>query len=124
MWDQCRINRAPVKQFDEAGRTEVEVEGAQIYPDPGQPHLAGHCRIQQMGGQLVRETDAAEQPVFTRALAVAVPVGVAAVDPGCVVTIITARIDPRLNGRRVTVTGVEISTFATARRLLCLDNLN
>lgn len=124
MWDRCRINRAPVKEFDEFSRTEVEVEGAQIYPDPAQPHQVGRCRIQVDGGQASRETLAGEQPVRTRAIAVAVPVTVAAVDPGCVVTIITARIDPRLNGRKVTVTGVEISTFATARRLICLDNLN
>ena len=123
MPDQCRINQRPTKTFDRNLKREIAIEGPQIYPDPNRPDQVGHCRVLVMGGQSFRAESAGEQTVTTRPLAVAVPWAVADVDPDCVVTIITSQADPRLNGRKVTVTGVEVSSYATARRLICLDNL-
>lgn len=123
MWDQCRINRPPTRTYDRGSNREVEVEGVQIYPDPTKPGEVGRCRAQVMGVQQSREVPAGEQSVTIRPLAVVVPWHVVAVEPDCVVTLIASQEDPRLNNRRFTVTGVEVSTFATARRLTCLDNL-
>lgn len=124
MPDECRINLPATRAFDRNLSREVEVEGARIYPDPAQPDQVGRCRVLVMGGQTFREVPAGEQTVTTRLLAVVVPWHVVGVDPGCVVTILSSQADPRLPGRKVTVTGVEVSSYATARRLTCLDNLS
>lgn len=123
MFDECRINRPTTTTFNRGTELEVETPGVQIYPDPTKPDETGRCRIQVLGGQTFRDSTAGEQQVTTRLVVVAVPWHVSTVEPDCVVTIIQSQADPRLNNRQVTVTGVEISTFATARRIHAVDNL-
>ena len=111
MLDLCRVNRADVVEFNRVSASEESVAGELVYEGP--------CRIQVLGGQTANDRPSGSQPMSVRNLAVALPFreDSDAVQSGQTITVLRSG-DPRLLERRYAILSVEVSTFATARRLI------
>lgn len=112
MLDRCRVNRADVVEFNRVTASEESVAGQLVYEGP--------CRIQVLGGQTANDRPSGSQPMSVRNLAVALPFreDSDAVQSGQTITVLRSG-DPRLLlERRYAILIVEVSTFATARRLI------
>lgn len=95
----------------------------QTTTNPGPLRYAGCCRAQADAGSIAaREVLVAGDEVATHVYPVALPWHVTTVAKHDVVTITMSR-DPRLVDRELIVGDIQGSSFATARRLLCTDDL-
>lgn len=120
MTDECEI-REPggTETFDPTTGQTVTVPHDPYYPAAGE---TGWCRIQSVATTASAEHVTAGQQVTTHACAVGLPWSVTAAEVGHVVKVTASR-DPRWVGREFVVADVQGSSYATARRLLCTDNL-
>ena len=110
MLDECRVNQPDTVSFDRATSQEVATVGDLVYEGP--------CRIQVLGGQSADDRLAGAQPLGVRNLVAAIPFRADAntVQRGQIITVLGSS-DSRLLQRRYAILSVEVSTFATARRL-------
>lgn len=95
MLDECRVSQPDIVSFDRATSQEVATVGDLVYEGP--------CRIQVLG---------------VRNLVAAIPFRADAntVQRGQIITVLRSS-DSRLLQRRYAILSVDVSTFATARRL-------
>lgn len=91
-------------------------------PRPGQLLYTGRIRVQASQSRTGEQT-AGQQQITTGLFVCAVPWTVTDLMPGCVVRVTDSH-DPRLVGRRLQITDVQASTFATARRFFAIDHEN
>lgn len=98
------------------------IDGQEVYV-PGETIYSGKAKVQDLGGREQTTTMSGAGHVVTYDHVVVVPWSVAAVVPGDHATVDTSP-DPLLVGRLLPVEGVSGSDFVTARRLLCLLNLD
>lgn len=78
---------------------------------------SGKCRVQMQMPGSAGPNEAGEAHLLMLQLSVQVPVTVTGVEPGDVVTITAASMDPELAGRTFTVKALAFKTHATSRRL-------
>lgn len=82
------------------------------------------CRAASAGGDMAgnRGSTAGGQGLTLNKIVVTLPVTIHPL-PGQVITIVSAEHDPLLAGRRFVVDTAQPSTWLTARRVLCTENL-
>lgn len=115
MVDECRITRAG------SGRGPWNAATRDYDPAPPVTVYSGRCQVKVVDAQ-VNDTVAGEAAIGVGRAVVKLPVlestGVRADDD---VELVRVSFDPDLKGRHFTVTAPDHQTFATARRLPCVE---
>lgn len=117
MWDTCTITRAGSRgDLDEGSLAYAPTTAATVY--------AGKCKVQRENVSIATETEAVGRDWPTQPLRVDLPIdGTDTVAVNDIVTLTVSTNDPALQGRQFTVVALPHKTFATARRLRCIEGV-
>ncbi len=115
MVDTCTITSEEVRQWDADTNTYADSTSSSIY--------AGPCQVQLIDSITVTAEGAGEQQIVTERVVVKIPTSAPSVPIDSVLTITATGLtsDPALVGRRYRVAGSHAKTFATSRRLPCVQ---
>ena len=113
MVDSCTVTRGDARTFDPVTRTYTTPAGATVY--------SGACRVQVASAVAPASPDVDGYGLTTQRITVHVPVSSVEYRLRDVVTVTAALMDPTLVGKRFRVVGGHAKTFATARRLECVE---